>query len=67
MPTTVLLRDVLASDLPIFFEQQLDQGSPRRFLSIDRHDKIIDLIDNQVNPSGRSTPPRFRHAYHPPA
>ena len=24
MPTTVLLRDVIASDLPIFFEQQLD-------------------------------------------
>ena len=24
MPTTVLLRDVTASDLPIFFEQQLD-------------------------------------------
>lgn len=24
MPTTILLRDVIASDLPIFFEQQLD-------------------------------------------
>jgi len=24
MPATILLRDVLASDLPIFFEQQLD-------------------------------------------
>src|SRR5512139_695928 len=24
MPTTVLLRDVIAGDLPIFFEQQLD-------------------------------------------
>ncbi len=24
MPTTVFLRDVIASDLPIFFEQQLD-------------------------------------------
>jgi hypothetical protein len=24
MPTTILLRDVVASDLPIFFEQQFD-------------------------------------------
>ena len=24
MPTTILLRDVIASDLPIFFEQQFD-------------------------------------------
>ncbi len=24
MPNTVVLRDVIASDLPIFFEQQLD-------------------------------------------
>jgi hypothetical protein len=24
MPNTVLLRDVIESDLPIFFEQQLD-------------------------------------------